>query len=759
MSYLIERIGFNPQKLPLEETLFHTANGYLGVRANFEEGQPEGTNSVRGTYINGFYETHPIEHPEKLFAFPTTGETVVNLPDVQTIRIRIDGEELSLNTLNNTDFHRFLDMRQGIAGRSFSWTNSNGKKLYFDARRLASFSRPELFAIELRIRALAALKIRIESLVQGDVCNYFDPGDPRVSNNAFKPLEIDDIAINGEHIRLEARTKASGLKLWMEINHHVQTEKERLTPIDYTRGATEASIIWETELKANETVLIEKFAVFGDSLRHPRGGQQLAEIAKNHFSLRFSDLKLEQERELLSFWDTANVKIEGDDHALSGLRFNLYHLYQSAGHDPNAHIAAKGLSGEGYEGHFFWDTEIYMFPFFLYTRPEAARDILRYRYTTLPQAREHAKELGHKKGAAFPWRTIAGRECSAFYPSGSAQYHINADIAWALWRYWEATEDMELMEKFGAELLFETARIWIEIGNYADGYFHIHNVTGPDEYTCLVNDNYYTNIMAQMNLRTAVSAYQLLSEKSPRRLREIITLIGLEANEISAWEKAAEFMTIPYDPARAMNPQDDSFFRKPKWDFNAVPTSCYPLLLHYHPMTLSRFQVCKQADTILAYILLKPDEKTETIKNSFSYYESITTHDSSLSYAAYAIISARLGDPEKAYNYFEKTVALDLDDSHHNTKDGIHAANMGGTWLATVWGFGGFYPTPNGPSFNPSLPACWKSLSYRIVFKGSIIHVQVKPTSISFVLESGLPCPIFIHDNKYLLKKELELPL
>lgn len=758
MTYQIERDEFAPHTLPLEETLFHCANGYLGVRSNFEEGQPEGIRGVRGTYINAFYDTHPIHHPEKLFGFPETGEKILNVTDVQTIALAVNEETVNLNTLNTSGYHRFLDMRKGFSGRSAVWTGASGKRIRISTRRLASFVLPELFALEYTVEALDQLTISLGPAVYGAVSNFHDPADPRVSGTAFSPLSVESVSVDGTRIQVRSRTGESALQLCTGVDHLITSSNGSDIPVTATQTRDSASLRIETTLNPGERVTIVKKAVFCDSLRHDDPEKKAGELLDTLYADGFVEILSRQETYLASFWEAAAVSIEGDDESLRGLLFNIYHLLQCAPRDQYSHIPAKGLSGEGYEGHYFWDTEVYMLPFFLYTKPSLARNLLEYRYTTLPEARLHARELGHVRGAAFPWRTITGRECSAYYPSGSAQYHINADIAWALWRYWEATRDEDFLFTRAAEILFETARIWLETGNFYRGKFHIHTVTGPDEYTCLVNNNYYTNAMARQNLRFACIVWNYMGTNAAGERDALCKKIDLSPGEVEHWEKAAEAMELPYDRELDINPQDDSFLEKPVWDFGSTPESRYPLLLHYHHMTLSRFQVCKQADTILAYLLLDSDEEQSTIQNSYNWYEKITTHDSSLSYAAFSLMAARLGDPDKAYQYFVRTVSLDLEDIQKNTRDGIHAANMGGTWMATIQGFGGFRPVHGIPSFTPCLPPQWDSLSYRIRYRGTIMQVRINGAELFLERIDGPEQMVLVFGREYRLETDIRVP-
>jgi alpha,alpha-trehalose phosphorylase len=361
--------------------------------------------------------------------------------------------------------------------------------------------------------------------------------------------------------------------------------------------------------------------------------------------------------------------------------------------------------------------------------------------------------MGHSKGALYPWRTISGTECSSYFPSGSAQYHISADIAYSFIQYHMVTGDMEFLKEYGAEVLFETARIWIEAGHFKNGQFRIDAVTGPDEYTCIVNNNYYTNAMAKHNLRWAVKAYNLLQTMEPERLAELSNRIGLELQETGVWEQAAKQMYLPYDETLMINPQDDSFLNKDVWDLPSTPEDKFPLLLHYHPLTLYRYQVCKQADTVLAHFLLEDEQAAETMKNSYDYYEKVTTHDSSLSSCVFSIMAAKHGYGEKAYDYFIETARLDLDNTHGNTKDGLHMANMGGTWMAIIFGFAGLRIKEEGLSLEPILPAQWEGYSFPLHYQGRKLRVTKSKTQSKIELLTGEPFNIKVSGESYRLSK------
>ena len=388
-----------------------------------------------------------------------------------------------------------------------------------------------------------------------------------------------------------------------------------------------------------------------------------------------------------SIWSNSEVEIEGDDDAMEVLNYSCYHLNSiSPRHTDSLSIAARGLSGQTYKGAVFWDTEMFMVPYFAMTNPTIARKLLEYRYKTLGKAKENAALLGHKKGALYPWRTITGRECSGYYPSGTAQYHIDGDIAYAVILYYKTSGDWEFIKEMGLKILLETNRLWLDVGNYYKDRFVINCVTGPDEYTCIVNNNYYTNASAKYSMQWCLKFIQRLAEEKDA-YQQFVKENDLTEEEIQAMKEAEEKMYLPYDETLGINPQDDSFLQKPIWDLEHTPQEEFPLLLHYHPLHLYRYQVCKQADTVLAHYLFPDYQDKETEENSFRYYEKITTHDSSLSTCVFSIMASRLGLKDKAYYYFGDSAKMDLLNTHKNSKDGIHAANMGGSYMAIVNGF------------------------------------------------------------------------
>src|SRR4030095_12170247 len=414
----------------------------------------------------------------------------------------------------------------------------------------------------------------------------------------------------------------------------------------------------------------------------------------------FQQLLTAQEQYMDDFWRRSDVRVKDirEDRMQrttveiqQAIRFNLFHILQASARAENAGVTAKGLTGHAYEGHYFWDTEIYLLAFLTYTSPRIAKNLLTFRYKMLPQARARARQLGHR-GAMFPWRTISGEEASAYYAAGTAQYHINADIMYALRKYVQATGDELFLQDCGAEMLVETARLWLDLGFYSDGKggkFCINAVTGPDEYNTVVNNNAYTNLMARENLRYATQALKSLQSTAPAAYSALIDKTALDPSEVEAWSHAAENMYVPYDEKLKIIPQDDSFLEREPWDFRNTPRDHYPLLLFHHPLNIYRKQVIKQTDVVLAMFLLGHAFSLEAKQRNFEFYDPLTTGDSSLSSCIEAIIAAQIGDMEKAIRYGRAALLMDLADVGGNVKDGCHIASMGGTWMMLTYGFGG----------------------------------------------------------------------
>ncbi len=763
MKHSIIQNSYDPEKAALYESLFTVGNGHLGIRGAEEE---RCDSAFRGTFVNGFFDKKTISYGEWAYGYAKNHETILNAGDCASIEVAADGEPFSLNSRGLLAYRRVLDMDSGQVERHVEWESPSGARLQIISRRLASFPRPDIAAMRYEIKAVSSTRLRIHSYLDGSVRNRAsEAGDPRVGSHldadalGWKRAEILDSAL-----LLTGETKRSGMGIAIAASHRGrklpaasgtggldscaqnQTEGERL------------SAFWEVDLAAGETFTVDKFIAIIDGNVPEDGGmavlgglaERALDSAASARALGFDFIASEQRSHLESFWKGADVEIEGDSSAEEGIVFSIFQLYQSAGRDGHCDLAAKGLTGEGYEGHYFWDTEIFALPFFTYETPEIARKLVEYRIRCLDAARARASELS-LPGALYPWRTIDGEETSAYYPAGTAQFHIDADIAYALVRYLRASGDTGLLRAGGAELLFETARLWMGLGFYnprKNGAFCIPCVTGPDEYTALVDNNSYTNLMAAFNLQEAARAAEKLRVESPEDYGRIADKIALSADESAAWLKASESMYLGRDSEKGIITQDDQFMDRPEWDFASTPPENFPLLLHYHPLMIYRHRVLKQPDTVLAMFLRSDCFSMAEKMRNFRFYEPLTTGDSSLSHSVQSIVAAECGMSRKALAYFNKTVRMDLDDVNGNTRDGVHIAAMAGSWMAAVYGFAGMRDDSRGLSFSPHLPASWKRLAFSIVWRGARLRCEYEALSSRYSLSDGHSVS-FIHEGTH----------
>lgn len=727
------------------ETLFHNANGYIGIRGAVEEGVPKSWDTMRGSYINGFYDVIPMKQAESLCNLVEEKETMLNVADTMSLEINVDDEPLDLFTGTLCDYERVLDMDAGTTVRIIRWKSPKENIVEIKITRMTSFELLPLFMMKVEIMPIQFEGvITVKSYHKPEVKNYANPKDPRLAAESIQNLRLKEFTMEDNCSIAIAETIKSGLQVCTLVEHYVKDDINTEYRIEDNKG-----ICYMTkEMCVGETFSFVKNTIFLDSRRY-KNLKQTALSLKNEIRKHGMEYYCEKQRMYLeNFWKTAELGIENQEQLNQSVDFNLYQLLQSVGKDSYSNIAAKGLSGEGYEGHYFWDTEMYIMPFFTITNPEISKILLSYRYAALEKAKENAKLLGHTKGALYPWRTITGVECSGYFPSGTAAYHINGDIAYALIQYYLVTGDVTFMLEKGIELLVETARLWMDVGNFVGDSFHINAVTGPDEYTCMVNDNYYTNCGAKYHLNWVWKLYQ------EYQTEEIFKNLEFTMEEAREMKRAAENMVFLYDEKLGIHKQDDSFLNKPQWNLSETPKEKFPLLLHYHPLHLYRYQVCKQADAILAYFMYGKELPIDVMKRSYEYYEKITTHDSSLSTCIFSIVASKLGMKEKAYAYFGDSLRLDLENTHHNTKDGIHTANMGGCYMAIVFGFAGLFIRENGISFAPSVPKDWSGYYFKMTYHGSLLDVLIKKTQMEVVWISGGQVEITVGNERKIVSDE-----
>ncbi|MGU8452297.1 glycoside hydrolase family 65 protein [Clostridium perfringens] len=749
------------------ETTFSLANGYIGTRGTFEEAYDfDVETGLEGNFVNGFYESEHIRYGEWNFGFPTESQSLLNLPNAKIIKLFIEDEEFSMLTGEIEDYNRVLHMKEGRITRDLIWVSPKGKKVKISISRFVSFNNKNLMEIRYKVTPLNfSGNLKFISAIDANVENHTRKTNPLVDYGPFgKRLANDYIDSIKDELYYEGITLNSELSIACGALNKISSENFiRKNFKNYEL----CGVSYEFYAKENEEIILDKFIAYSTSL--DMNCEKLHGFIKTILSEAKEKGYIEAEREqkeyVEEFWRTADVIIEGDNVLQQGIRFNLFHLMQSAGRDGKTGMGAKGLSGEGYEGHYFWDTEMYVLPVFVYTKPDLAKKLLDYRYFTLDKARERARVLGHDKGALYPWRTINGEEASTYFPLGTAQYHINADIAYAFKLYVDVNDDFYYLKDKAAEVLCETARVWADVGSFSEyvgNKYCICAVTGPDEYNAIVDNNFYTNLMARENLRDAIWALNKIKEKDKLAYDNLVKKIDLKDEEIEYWKKIIENMYFPYDEKRGVYPLDDGFMKRKPWYDSKIPKEKRHLLYeNYHPLFIFRQRMSKQADAILAMYLHSNLFSIEELRKNYDFYQEVTLHHSSLSTCIFGILASQIGYDEEAYKYFSQSARMDLDDYHNNFYAGIHAANMAGTWQGIVNGFSGLRTNKGILELNPTIPKEWNAYSFKIFYKKNLLEIKISKDEIEIRLLEGENLELYVYGEKvYIenLSKIIKIP-
>lgn len=744
------------------ETTFALSNGYIGTRGTYEEDYDFSVDEgLEGNFINGFYESEDIRYGEWNFGFPLKSQSLLNLPNGKPVKIYVDNELFDMRQGRLDFYQRTLNMESGTVVRSVDWTSPNGIKVRLLFERMVSFADKNVMVQRLSLLLLnRECEVRICSYIDGDVENHTRKTNPLVDYGPFgKRIRETRCSASEELLYFEGKTKKSGLTTAFGVGHSCHGSMA-CQSVSALQKEAYAELTWTFLGQQSEKLVLDKFIVCTSSLDMQEESLFgfVEEKCRECTDLGYGYFKEKQKEYMKSFWDIADVGIQGDEALQQGIRFNLFHIMQAAGRDGRTSLGAKGLSGEGYEGHYFWDTEMYVLPVFVYTAPELAKKLLEYRYHTLDQARVRARVLGHEKGALYPWRTINGEEASTYFPLGTAQYHINGDIAYAFQLYVDVSGDREFLKEMAAEVLCETARVWADVGCFAEcrgNQYCICAVTGPDEYNAIVDNNFYTNLMARENIRYALKALDLLKETEPQFYQEFIERLSITDQETAYWERIVENMYFPYDEKRQVYPLDDGFMMRKPWDDSRIPVEKRHLLYeNYHPLFIYRQRMSKQADAILGMYLHSNLFTKEELKRNYDFYQEVTLHHSSLSTCIFGILASEIGYQEEAYEYFSQSARMDLDDYHNNFYAGIHAANMAGTWLAIVNGFAGLRTNAGMLAFNPFVPKGWEGYTFRIQYRGSVLEADMTKDACRFTLISGGELELSVNGKKIKLTEK-----
>ena len=752
-DWSLSEVLYGTEDLGVTETLFALGNGYLGMRGNVEEGRET---YAHGTFINGFHETYPIRHAEEAFGFAKVGQTIVNVPDNKTIKLYVDDEPLLLSVADLEHYDRTLDFRAGVLTRDLIWRTPAGKRVQVSSRRMVSFTARHLAIMTFEVTMLddsAPVVISSQTLNRQDGRDEYhvrsaamgegNLADPRKAEGFHaRVLEPQTHSADGNRLMMGYRCAHSGMTLAVGVDHQIMTENACTEHISADEDT--GKMVYRVAASRGQTITVVKTVTYHTSRGVPvRELNDRCRRVLDRVAGHGVERELAAQREWLdAYWERSDVVITDQPELQQAVRWNLFQVAQAAARAEQSGVPAKGVTGSGYSGHYFWDTEIYVMPFLSYTSPAMARSAMRFRYKLLDAARVRAGELA-QAGALYPWRTINGSEASAYYAAGTAQYHIDADVAFALCKYVAASGDHDFMNREGIDILVETARMWADLGFWrenGDGRrsFHIHGVTGPDEYTTVVNDNLFTNVMARFNLDQAAWTLGWMRTEAPEAYERAVERLKIGVGEAAEWTACARAMSILFDPVTGINPQDSLFLDREVWDLAHTPMDKRPLLLHYHPLVIYRFQVLKQADVVLALFLQGDHFTAEQKRVDFEYYDPITTGDSTLSGVVQSIIAAEVGYADLALRYFESSLYVDLANLHGNTSDGVHVASTGGVWNALVYGFAGMRDYNGFVTFDPRLPDDWAGLSFPLTLRGTRVRVDLRATRIGFaVLEGG----------------------
>jgi len=723
----IRETRLNLDLLAQSESLFALSNGHVGLRGNLDEGEPNG---IPGTSLNSLYEVRPLPYAEAGYGYPETGQTIVDITNGKIIRLLVDDSPFDLRYGDLHEHTRELDLRSGILTREVDWSSPAGRRIHVRTRRLVSFTQRTVAAIEYVVQPVnEPLRIILQSELVANESHPPVSDDPRAAAALDRPLVAVAHDIDEHGAILLHRTRRSELLMAAGMDHHVEGSVDD-DDVDLDARADWARATIVARLEPGESLRVVKYLAYGwSSLRSDSAlRDQVSAALTGARHAGWEGIVAEQRAYLDDFWDGADVIVEGDAEVQQAVRFGLFHVLQAGARAERRCIAAKGLTGPGYDGHTFWDTEAFVLPLLTYTRPQAAADALRWRHSTIELAKARAAQL-RLAGAAFPWRTIRGQECSGYWPAGTAAFHINADIAEAVFRYYTVTGDEAFMQDCGLELLVETARLWASLGHHdASGAWHVVGVTGPDEYSALADDNVFTNLLAARNLRHATD----FCARHPDRARDL----GVTFEETASWRDASKAVHIPYDADLGVHQQAAGFTMYPEWDFESF-RGLYPLMLYAPYFDLYRKQVIKQADLVLAMHWCPDAFTPEQKAHNFDYYERRTVRDSSLSAAAQAVIAAEVGHLDLAHDYTYEAALIDLRDLQDNSRDGLHMASLAGAWQALVAGFGGLRDQDGRLSFDPALPDALSRLCFSVNWRDLRVRVDIRHGQVTYTVRDG----------------------
>lgn len=747
-EWTVTEYGFNKERSLPNETVFSVGNGYLGVRGYFEEGVPSGVTCEQSLLINGVYEYHPYRHIWQRPGFPGRYHSIFSQVNALALKVYADGE-LCTPFESAENYMRRLDLKNGVMKREYDFITSANKRLHISLQRFACQNDVHVLMHRVEISSDEKISVRIETPLclpaRADGIRKEEIG----GDNAVR-LHLLSLSRKDNARSIDYRAEVSAFRVACALEERalgLSLQKEDMADlfVNVFSGETGKGVL-----------TLERAASFYTDSDCDEPLSAAKKSAAAAIGKGFGGCLAESETLWQKFWDNADLQIEGDLMVQQGVRFSLFMLQISAGKDGKTNIGANGLTGTGYMGHTFWDTEIFMTPAFLYSSPEVAKQLLLYRYNILPNAEKRAAEMDDV-GALYSWNSINGEECGHVFEAATAQYHLNCDIFYAIKRYYLATDDWQFMKDYGIEMLAKTSKCLSHRGNFIDhkgGKFCINGICGPDEYNPVVNNNLYTNWLTRDQFYFTLQMLEKLRAEDESAYLRMLNICDCDENELARWKRAEDNMYIAYDETLDLYLQDDDFLDKDPIDVDAIPPEKLPLLTHLHPLNLWRYQVIKQADIVLLIYLYSHEFTREMKRKIFDFYEPKTIHDSSLSAGIHCIVAQDIGYAAEAYGYLKQAARMDLDDVNRNTFNGVHSACQGSAYMMIVNGFAGMRDYGGKLHFKPAIPEGWQKYSFKIAYRGRRLRVTVEKEKTQILLSEGEPMEVEINGRAVMLSKD-----
>ena len=714
--------GFHRENVKVSESVFSIGNGRMGQRANFEEDYSGET--LQGSYLAGVYYPDKTRVGWWKNGYPEYFAKVLNSVSWNQIRVEVDGQVIDLNQMEPLNFTRTLDMKQGLLKRAYRVVTAKGIELEFDWTRFVSMKRKNLGVIALSIKASADCQINIQSKLSGDVHNQ----DSNYDEFFWQDTQA---GVEGSQLWVTQETKKTNFSIAASSLHNIVLDTNSYT-VNLSTEDRGSLANFNVRLEKNQELQLQKYTAVCSSMYGPEAELRNSAHAEaqeaSHVGL--AALLREQSQEWARIWHNCDVEIEGDDEAQQSIRFNIFQLFQTyTGDDSRLNIGPKGFTGEKYGGSTYWDTEAYCLPFYLATAPsDVARNLLVYRYNQLDKAIENAQKLGFTKGAAlYPMVTMNGEECHNEWEITFEEIHRNGAIAYAVYDYINYTGDTGYMAEYGLEVLLGISRFWSQRVHFSENkqQWVMLGVTGPNEFENNVNNNWYTNKFAVWCLNYTRDQIHLLQKENPKRFAEIASKTAFAASEITRWDEITSNMYFPYDADRNVYLQQDGFLDKELIPVSQLSADQRPIVEHWSWDRILRSCYIKQADVLQGFYFFEDEFDLDSHKRHFDFYEPLTVHESSLSPCIHSILANKIGNSDKAYEFYLRTARLDLNDINNDTCDGCHITSMAGTWMTISKGFAGLRVRDGRLHLSPNIPQKWKSIRFNIRFRDNYLRISL----------------------------------